>query len=122
MKKFFYFLMICCVLLSISNVAYAVETSANQEKPGAFAPEVSVMPRNPYRCEITANGVNVRSEPTTSSRSLGMMNKGDIVYSRRICFGEAVDGSDNEWHYVTCSNPNFGLEGYIYGKYIKYLE
>ena len=78
--------------------------------------------RGTYRCEIASNGVNVRAAPTTSSKSLGMMNKGDIVYSQGLVIGEAVDGTETMWHEVICSSPNKGLHGYIYYNYVNYLE
>ena len=132
MKRLFSIIMTLLLSLSIS-----VPSSANFSSQNAVGMEINneliqnaLIPENSdvsisrgiYRCEVNADGVNVREQPTTASPSLGMMNKGDIVYSQRIILGEAVVGNDREWHEVICSYPNKGLRGYIYSQYITYLE
>ncbi len=57
-----------------------------------------------YR-EITGNGVNFRSEATTSSESLGKFNKGDKV---------EYLGESGAWIQVKHENKT----GYVYGQYV----
>ena len=94
MKRLFSIIMTLLLSFSIS-----VPSSANFSSQNAVGMEINneliqnaLIPENSdvsisrgiYRCEVNADGVNVREQPTTASTSLGMMNRGDIVYSQRI--------------------------------------
>lgn len=63
-------------------------------------------------CDISGNGVALRSEPSTSSTRLGLLyhDNGDTILVEKI-------SSDGQWAYGITS---IGFSGWVYGDYVGY--
>ena len=70
--------------------------------------------RATYKYRVNANNVNVREKASTSSKSLGKMNAGDVVYSSGVPF----KNEGTTWLKVTCGSPLTGKTGYIAYMYL----
>ena len=67
-----------------------------------------------YKYRVNANNVNVREKASTSSKSLGKMNAGDVVYSSGVPF----KNEGTTWLKVKCGSPLTGKTGYIAYMYL----
>jgi len=77
--------------------------------------ENGMIPYGIYKYKVIANNVNVRESPSTSAKSYGQMNWGDVCYSSAF----PVSGDGLSWLYVICGSPLTGTKGYIATQYLQ---
>lgn len=114
-------------LLGLSAVAFAVESqtslpaqesqqvqASESQQVQAPSSETSIVtPTSANMGEINADGVRVRSTPSTSGTTLGLLYKGDVV---ELGDGGPYYGSGYTWYYVTSLRT--GVSGYVVTSYV----
>ena len=122
-KKFLAVLSAGAIMTSMAIPAFATEAMEGQDVTTDYQNMIETAiegreERGIYKCEVTANHVNIRSGPGTNYKSLGQQNKGDIVYMHRF-----APGDDGEiWAYCLCGYPNKGVYGYIRQDFLREVD
>lgn len=118
MKKLVAFLLSFILLLSISIVACA-DNETSFFEPSIDSQQYSCPRPNGYFI-ITGSLVNLRSLPSTSSSSGGLLDKGDTA-----CFHPDDPNTTvyDTWPHVLMTNGrNIEKGGYVYHDYITFVE
>ncbi len=110
---------ILCSALLFGNIRRTGETPAATAVPVPLTePVIPVFEDFPVTCDtkatVTADGLNVRSAPSTYSPVVGMVEKGDVVSINR---GVQVGENLQEWLGIYAP-----VEGWISAKYVDSIE
>lgn len=116
-KKVISIILTLTCLLGLSTTAFAAENVSlpAQELQQVQVPSSETNIITPMTADdgvINADGVRVRSTPSTSGTVLGLLYKGDLV---TVGSGKYY-GSGYTWYYVTSYRT--GISGYVVSSYV----